>query len=434
MLENFNVEWGRSAQRLRVDTLIKLRWMAVIGQSMTVLLVYFGLKFQLPIASCFFVISMSAALNLALRFRFPLNHRLDESSASILLSYDVIQLSLLLWLTGGLANPFSILFLAPVMISAVSLSGIRTFMLAILMSISATILAFFHLPIPWQEGETLEFPVFYILGIWISIILGAGFTWVYASRVAREAQLLSDALAATELVLAREQHLTQLDGLAAAAAHELGTPLATITLVIKELSAILPKEGPIAEDMVLLNQEAHRCRAILSKLKSLDNGTGGMLDSLSLSLLIEEVIHPHKDFGVSVNVTKQGEGHEPIILRNPGILYGLGNLVENAIDFAKTRVDICASWSDHFVKILIQDDGLGFSPDILMKLGEPYVTLADNARRAKGEEGGLGLGLFIAKTLLERSGAMVRTENAKAPAKGAIVEIEWTRARFEQIK
>jgi two-component system sensor histidine kinase RegB len=307
-------------------------------------------------------------------------------------------------------------------------------MLAILMSISATILAFFHLPIPWQEGETLEFPVFYILGIWISIILGAGFTWVYASRVAREAQLLSDALAATELVLAREQHLTQLDGLAAAAAHELGTPLATITLVIKELSAILPKEGPIAEDMVLLNQETHRCRAILSKLKSLDNGTGGMLDSLSLSLLIEEVIHPQKDFGVSVNVTKQGEGREPIILRNPGILYGLGNLVENAIDFAETRVDISASWSDHFVKIKIQDDGLGFSPDILMKLGEPYVTLADNARRAKGEEGGLGLGLFIAKTLLERSGAMVRTENAKAPAKGAIVEIEWTRARFEQIK
>lgn len=434
MLENFNVEWGRSARRLRVDTLIRLRWMAVIGQSVTVLLVYFVLKFPLPIASCFFAIAMSAALNVALRFRFPLNRRLDESSASILLAYDVIQLSLLLWLTGGLANPFSILFLAPVMISAVSLSGIRTFMLATLMSISATILAFFHLPIPWLEGQTLQLPVLYILGIWISIILGAGFTWVYASRVAREAQMLSDALAATELVLAREQHLTQLDGLAAAAAHELGTPLATITLVIKELSAILPKEGPIAEDMVLLNQEALRCRTILSKLKSLDNGTGGMLDSLSLSLLIEEVINPQKDFGVSVHVSKQGEGREPVIQRNPGILYGLGNLVENAIDFAKTRVDISASWSDHFVKITIQDDGPGFSPDILMKLGEPYVTLADDTRRAKGEEGGLGLGLFIAKTLLERSGAMVRTENAKAPAKGAIVEIEWTRSRFEQLK
>ena len=434
MLENLNVEWGRSARRLRVDTLIRLRWMAVIGQSIAVLLVYFGLGFQLPFASCFFAIAMSAALNVALRIKFPLNHRLNEGSASILLAYDVLQLSLLLWLTGGLSNPFSILFLAPVMISAVSLSGIRTLMLAILMSISATILAFSHLPIPWQEGQSLQLPVLYILGIWISIILGAGFTWVYASRVAREAQLLSDALAATELVLVREQHLSQLDGLAAAAAHELGTPLATITLVIKELSAILPKDGTIGEDMALLSQEAQRCRSILSKLKSLDNGTGGMLDSLSLTLLIEEVINPHKDFGVSVNVTKNGEGREPSIQRNPGLLYGLGNLVENAIDFAETRVDIFASWSDSVVKIKIQDDGLGFSPDVLLRLGEPYVTRGDDSRKAKGEEGGLGLGLFIAKTLLERSGASVRTENAKMPSRGAVVEIEWSRSRFEQIK
>ena len=186
MLENLNFEWGRSARRLRVDTLIRLRWMAVIGQSITVLSVHFGLGFSLPIASCFFAIALSAALNLALRLRFPLNHRLEESSASILLAYDVLQLSLLLWLTGGLANPFSILFLAPVMISAVSLSGIRTLMLAVLMSISATILAFFHLPIPWEAGQTMQLPMLYIVGIWISIILGAGFTWIYASRVARE--------------------------------------------------------------------------------------------------------------------------------------------------------------------------------------------------------------------------------------------------------
>ena len=275
-------------------------------------------------------------------------------------------------------------------------------------------------------------PIAYIAGIWVSILLGAGFIWAYASRVADEALVLSDALAATELVLAREQHLSQLDGLAAAAAHELGTPLATITIVVKEMAAHLPPTGPVAEDLALLSQEVKRCRDILAKLKSLGNEPAGMLDQLGLRLLIEEVVQPHRDFGVEVKVECEGSGEEPVTARNPGIIYGLGNLVENAIDFARTEVAISAIWDTTSVTMVIEDDGPGFAPDVLLHLGEPYVTTRGPDRKAKSEEGGLGLGLFIAKTLLERSGATVSTVNRSLPVKGARVMIVWPRALFER--
>ena len=429
-----DLELGRRARRLRVDTLVKLRWLAIFGQSLAVLLIQYGFGFNLPLGACFVAIALSAWLNIALRLRFPLNHRLDEGPASILLAYDILQLSGLLYLTGGLENPFSLLFLAPVMISAVSLSGPRTLMLSGLMGVAATILAFWHLPLPWYSDAELRLPILYVAGIWVAIVLGTGFIWVYASRVAEEALLLSDALAATELVLAREQHLTQLDGLAAAAAHELGTPLATITLVVKELASNLPQEGAIAEDLSLLSQEVKRCRGILAKLTSLGDDSDGMMDNLKVRLLIEEVVQPHRDFGVDVKVDASGEGSEPITLRNPGIVYGLGNLVENAIDFADSEVRIKANWNAFAVSISIEDDGPGFAPEVLLHLGEPYVTTRGPDRRAKSEEGGLGLGLFIAKTLLERSGAVVTMSNLKAPVTGAQVIVKWPRPLFERAK
>ena len=432
MTDLADLELGRRARRLRVDTLVRLRWLAILGQSGAVLTIEYGLGFELPLGLCFIAIALSAWLNIALRLRFSLNHRLDEGPASILLAYDVLQLSVLLYLTGGLENPFSLLFLAPVMISAVSLSGLRTLMLGALIVICATVLAFWHLPLPWYRGQEFQLPILYIAGIWVAIVLGSGFIWVYASRVAEEARLLSDALAATELVLAREQHLTQLDGLAAAAAHELGTPLATITLVVKDLESHGPPDGNFREDVQLLSQEVRRCRTILSKLASLGDERGGMMETLGLGQLIEEVVEPQRNFGVEVAVLKSGEGPEPVTARNPGMLYGLGNLVENAIDFARTEVRIEAEWSSTSVMVRIRDDGPGFSPDILAHLGEPYVTTRGPARRAKSEEGGLGLGLFIAKTLLERSGAVVTPRNAAPPGQGACIEIRWPKAAFER--
>lgn len=432
MTDLADLELGRRARRLRVDTLVRLRWLAILGQSGTVLLIEYGLGFELPLGLCFIAIALSAWLNIALRLRFSLNHRLEEGPASILLAYDVLQLSVLLYLTGGLENPFSLLFLAPVMISAVSLSGTRTLMIGALIVVCATFLAFWHTPLPWYPGEQFQLPMLYVGGIWVAIVLGSGFIWVYASRVAEEARLLSDALAATELVLAREQHLTQLDGLAAAAAHELGTPLATITLVVKDLETHGPPDGGFREDVQLLSQEVRRCRTILSKLASLGDERGGMMETLGLGQVIEEVVQPQRDFGVAVQVSATGDGPEPVTPRNPGMLYGLGNLVENAIDFARQEVRIEAEWNATSVTVRIKDDGPGFSADILAHLGEPYVTSRGPDRRAKSEEGGLGLGLFIAKTLLERSGAVVTPRNADPPARGACIEIRWPKSAFER--
>ena len=324
------------------------------------------------------------------------------------------------------------LFLAPLMIAAVSLTAVYTSALTLMVIVSATTLGFYHRPLPWFPGQTLNLPFLYLVGIWGAIVLGASFAAAYAWRVAEEARRLADALAATELVLVREQHLTQLDGLAAAAAHELGTPLATIKLVVKDLQKQFPAAGVIGEDLSLLMQEVERCRGILGTLASLGSEPGHIMGTLTLGHLIEEVAQPHRDFGVEIEVVKEGEGAEPQSTRNPGVLYGLGNLVENAIDFATTRVRIVARWTETIVAFVIEDDGPGFAPDVVMWLGEPYLTHKAN-RRAKTEDGsGLGLGLFIAKTLLERSGASVSMANAVAPLKGARVTILWQRADFQQ--
>ncbi|MDB5597604.1 MAG: two-component sensor histidine kinase [Hyphomicrobiales bacterium] len=429
-----NLNLGRRARRLRVDTLIRLRWLAVAGQSAAVLATFYGLGFPLPLGLCFLAIAASAWLNIGLRVRFPVSHRLEDTAALILLSYDVLQLSGLLYLTGGLENPFAMLFLAPVMIAAVSLTSRATLLLGILIVLAASFLAFFHLPLPWLPNESLSLPILYLAGIWLAIVLGAAFIGIYAARVAEEARRLSDALAATELVLAREQHLTQLDGLAAAAAHELGTPLATITLIVKDLAEMLPIEGLIGEDVVLLAQEVQRCRMILGKLASLGDEGAEMLDRMTVSHLVEEVVEPQRNFGVELVIDNAGEGAEPICRRNPGILYGLGNLVENAMDFANSRVRIEMRWTQDQVRITIEDDGPGFLPDVLIRVGEPYISTKGPERRAKSENGGLGLGLFIAKTLLERSGATVAMANAPPPGRGARIVVIWPRLLFERLK
>ena len=423
---------GRYARRVRVETIVRLRWLAVGGQALALGVTHYGLGFALPLRAGFAVIAATALLNLAMRLRFSLNDRLADGPAATLLAVDILQLATLLSLTGGLANPFALLFLAPVTISAVSLPPRLTFVIAALVIAAASTLVFIHRPLPWWGGETLDLPFLYLAGIWGAIALGVVFIGIYVSRVSEEAQLLADALAATELVLAREQHLTQLDGLAAAAAHELGTPLATITLAARELARLVPMPGPVAEDVALIGQEVSRCRTILSKLTSLGDGSDSPLEELPLRQLIEEVVGPHRDFGVTLDISIDGEGAAPICRRNPGVIYGLGNLIENAVDFAATQATIGARWTRDAVVLTVQDDGPGFTPSLLGRIGEPYVTGRPTGRRAKSDAGaGLGLGLFIAKTLLERSGATLRTANAAPPLSGASVAVRWPRTAFE---
>jgi two-component system, sensor histidine kinase RegB len=432
MADLMDLDLGRKSRRLRVDTLVRLRWLAVVGQASAVLITHFMLGFPVSLGLCMLVVAASVFVNIAVRWRFGRSYRLEDRPAAAMLAYDIVQLSVLLYLTGGLANPFAILFLAPVMIAAVSFSGRITFGLTLLAVVAATALTFEHLPLPWKPGEEMSLPLIYSAGIWTAIVLAAAFTAIYASRVAEETRLLADALAATELVVAREQHLTQLDGLAAAAAHELGTPLATITLVVKEIQKQLKPGNPFEEDVALLAQEVGRCRSILGKIASLGNESGDIWDEMSLGVLLEEAARPHRDFGVKITIVKDGNGREPVCRRNPGLVYGLGNLVENAIDFARSEVRLLAAWDETSVQVTIEDDGPGFAPEVFVRLGEPYVTTKTD-RRAKNEEGsGLGLGLFIAKTMLERSGASVATRNLEAPETGARITIRWLRASFER--
>jgi two-component system sensor histidine kinase RegB len=271
------------------------------------------------------------------------------------------------------------------------------------------------------------------MGIWLATLLALGFIAVHAWQLSEESHQMADALAATELVLAREQHLTQIDGLAAAAAHELGTPLSTITVIATDLERAIEPDSPFADDIGLLREQAQRCRAILAKLTELSSNIEPY-DRMPLSALIEEVVAPHRNFGVDINVMlAPRDAAEPIGGRNPAILYGLGNLVENAVDFARERVDVAANWSTDDVGVTITDDGPGFAPEILDRIGEPYVTSTRRRRFNVGGEagGGLGLGFFIAKTLLERSGATLSYENRASPARGAVVRVMWGRGDFE---
>jgi two-component system, sensor histidine kinase RegB len=424
---------GRDARRLRLDTLVRLRWLAVTGQATAVSVVHFGLGFRLPFGLCFLVIAASAWLNLALRIRYPASHRLGEPAATLLLGFDILQLAALLYLTGGLQNPFSMLFLAPVLISATALPPERTLALGLLAVGSATLLVLVHRPLPWTAGESLDLPFLYVTGVWTAILLGTGFTGIYAWRVAEEARQLAQALTATELVLAREQHISQLDGLAAAAAHELGTPLATIALVAKELDHSMPKEAGVAEDLKLLREQVERCRGILAKLTSLGQEQSEFLDTITLGHLVEEIVEPQRSFDIEIAVDLAGEGPEPSCRRNPGVMYSLANIVDNAVDFAENRVTIVGRWTPDQVRLEIRDDGPGYAPEVLLRVGEPYVTTRGTDRSGDEEGGtGLGLGLFIAKTLIERSGAQLSLSNAAAPESGAVARITWPRTLFER--
>ena len=415
---------------VRLKTLIALRWFAVIGQAVTVLVVHYWLEFELPLAACLGVIALSAWLNVAMGMHYRNVQRLDAAPVALVLAYDIAQLTVLMVLTGGLENPFAFFVLAPVSIAAISLPLRYTLPLGLFAVSTSTLIAFFYWPLPWSSTETLVQPPLYIFATWVANLVAIVFIGAYAWQVAEESRVMADALTATELVLAREQHLSQPDGLAAAAAHELGTPLSTIAVVAKELQNALGPNSPHAADMKLLREQAQRCRDILGKLSALPSGWTPF-EHVRLSALTEEIVAPHRNFGIAIDVVlPPDQSAEPVVQRSPAILYGLGNLIENAVDFASERVEIAVRWSEQEVAVTISDDGPGFPPEILSRIGEPYVT---SRRRATGdsEESGLGLGFFIAKTLLERSGATLAFLNRPPPEQGAVVRVRWARADFE---
>ena len=415
-------------QRMRLETLIRLRWLAVAGQSVTVIVVAFWLGFPLPLLACSVLIALLAAVNFYLTARYSPAHRLAPGSALALLAFDLSQLTALLFMTGGLANPFALLVCVPVIISSSAQPIRHSLALGILAAAGITALAFTPFPLPWFPGPLLVIPPILTAGFWVAIASTTAFAAFYSYRVSLEAAELSDALAATELVLQREKHLSQLDGLAAAAAHELGTPLATISVVAKEMERELGEDPRFGEDVHLLRSQSERCRDILRRLTTLSADDEEHMRHLPLSSLLEEVMAPHREFGIRLRLVEDGtRAEEPVGHRNAGILYGLGNLLENAVDHARNEVVVTAGHTPDRVRLVIEDDGDGYAPDILLRIGEPYVTKRQRDERA----GGLGLGLFIAKTLLERSGAKLTFGNRQDGIPGARVEVEWPRNRMD---
>lgn len=401
---------------LRLRTLVLLRWLAVGGQAGALFVVAVVLAFPLPIVAIAIPILASVLLNLVLHFAYPAAKRLSDREAGLYLAYDVLQLAALLYLTGGLQNPFSFLILVPVTISATILDLGLTIGLGAIALACISLLSVFHLPLPWR-GEPFDLDPVYMVGIWASLTLGMGFIITYAWRVAAEARRLSSAVAATRDALAKEQQLSALGALAAAAAHELGTPLATIAIVARELADELG-DGPHGDDLSILMSQTRRCREILSQLsRRPEDMRDTTFSVLSLSTLVEAAAAPHlrREKGFEIDVA--GTGPEPMVQRAPEIIHGLGNLVENAMRFAREQVTIVVDWDIDEVVVAVSDDGPGFPAEVLESLGEPYVTTR------KGE--GLGLGVFIAKTLIEHSGGRIGFFNRVD--RGAEVAIRWPR-------
>lgn len=417
-------EWSGTLGRVRLRTLVLIRWLAIAGQLVTLMAVQFGFGFELPLNPALAAIGASAVLNLVLTLYRPAA-RLGDRGALALLGWDLVQLGVLLHFTGGLTNPFAVMLLAPIAISATVLSRNSTIVLCGLGIACVTTLALWYEPLPWPGGG-LTFPWLYVAGLWAASTISMIFLALYIGSVAVEARRMSDALAASQAALAREQRLSALGALAAAAAHELGTPLGTIAVIAREIARDLPKDNPLAEDAALLVAEAGRCRDILARLAARPEADeNSPFAVLPVSALVQTAAAPFRRDPVSIDFVAAGGpdgGDEPYVAHKPEIVHGLGAFVENAVQFARGRVEVRTSWDKASVEVSIADDGPGFAPAILDRLGEPYLS----SRNAEGEH--MGLGIFIAKTLLERTGGSIEAGNQSEG--GAVVRITWPRARI----
>lgn len=439
--------------RVRLRTLAFIRWVAIAGQAATLLVVHLGLGYSLPIWPALLMVGASALVNLWATVGRPAPARLGDREVAFYLGFDLLQLAGLLYLTGGLNNPFAVLILAPVTVSATVLSRASTIALSLIALAVVALLPFFHLPLPWPDDSFVMEPVL-VLGFALALVVATLFVATYVFSVSEEARRMSDALAATQMALDREQRLSALGGLAAAAAHELGSPLGTIAVVARELARDLPPDSPLKDDAELLISQSARCRDILAGLAARPETDGGSPYSvLSLPTLVEVAAAPYRDErirlvlelapaggggasgdGASGDGAGGGAGMPPpVVARSPGVLHGLGNLIQNAVQFARSEVRIIIRWTDSDISVSILDDGPGFDPSLLDHLGEPYLSggSAGRATDSDGEGDHMGLGVFIAQNLLERTGARISFGNR--PDRGAAVTATWRRADFEAL-
>ena len=429
---------------LRLRTLIGLRWIAIAGQIAALLVAWKAFDVQLNVGLCAAAVGASVLVNIVAMFVYPENKRLSETEAILTQLFDISQLAFLLYLTGGLNNPFAVLLIVPVIISATALDRITTVSLGLVAAALVSVLRFYHQPLVIGTEGQMMLPGLFLDGFWIAILTGLVFLGAYARRVSVETHSMADALAATQMALAREQKLTDLGGVVAAAAHELGTPLATIKLVSSELREELADNPELAEDVRLIAEQADRCKEILHSM-----GRAGKEDlhvrTAPLGAVLREAAEPHMSRGKAVHFeigpSQAGPEGEPLVHRWPEVIHGIRNLVQNAVDFAAANVWVTAEWTDRAITLRITDDGRGYPPELIGRIGDPFVRRrgARRADPARPEYQGMGLGLFIAKTLLERTGASLTFANASDPFLapedrpercGAVVEVIWPMDRL----
>ena len=431
---------------IRLRTLILIRWIAIAGQLAAIFTAIQFYNLQLELGLCLFAIGVSIAGNLLAMFSFPETKRLSEFENMMMILFDLLQLSFLLFLTGGLHNPFIILLLAPVAVAANVLQLGSNLVLGAIAIALVSILAVYHLPLHTDQGLILRIPDIFVFGNWAAMVIALVFLSIYSRRVNNEMNSMGEAVVATQMALAREQKLTDLGGVVAAAAHELGTPLATIKLTSAELMEELADRPELCDDAELIREQADRCRDILQSM-----GRAGKDDlhlrTAPLAEVIREAAEPHQDRGIAIEMGSEpiaaGSFAQPTVLRRPEIIHGLRNMVQNAVDFAHSQVWVESIWSPTEVKIRILDDGPGYPMNVMGRIGDPFMRDrkpdSDGQKRPAYE--GMGLGLFIAKTLLERTGAKMQFSNG-AELKilrnktersiGASVEVVWRRSDIEQ--
>ncbi|MFQ3594755.1 MAG: ActS/PrrB/RegB family redox-sensitive histidine kinase [Sphingomonadaceae bacterium] len=416
---------GLDRPGVQVSTLVKIRWAAISGQLATVLVVGLGLGFPIPWWPVLAAIGATVFLNLGLSWLYRARDRLDGVSAFWNLAFDLFQISVLLFLTGGLLNPFALWLIVPVTMSATLLSLRATALLIVLAITLLTFLWRHALPLPWEEGEGLSFPPTYHLGVFMAIGLGMIFLAAYAWQISAQARRRQAALVATQAALERESRMGALGSLAAAAAHELGGPLGTITLIARDLEETLGRDPVMGADIQLLRQEVARAREILAGIAKRAEAEDPFPE-VPLPALLREVVEPFEPTRVAVEISVPWPPRGgPVIRRSPELLHGLGNLVSNALRHAATRVVITGGESPQNLWVAVSDDGPGFPDELLPRLGEPFLGPSISG------SGSTGLGIFIATTLLERTGARIAFSNR--PEGGAHVEILWSRTDIERV-
>ncbi|MDB9752249.1 ActS/PrrB/RegB family redox-sensitive histidine kinase [Pelagibacteraceae bacterium] len=413
----------RLEENLQLDkkTLVTLRYIAISGQLFAINVVYNYLNLAFPIIESHIIIFIGLSTNLFLQFKIKSN-QLKDLYAFLFLTYDLVQLSMLLYLTGGILNPFSFLLIIPAIVSSTFLSMGTTIILGFFTSILLLLISFFYLPLPGIQDSSLNFPIFYKTGILVAILIGLIFLSYFGIRFAGETKKRSEAFNKLQEVISKEYELESLGGQAAAAAHSLGTPLATISVVAKELKKDIGDTSEHSKDIDLLISQTKRCSEILKKISKKQIEEDQFISSVKTEDLIEEIIDSFRETSSKeINLISEEDDNKIDIRRTPEIIYGFRNFIGNAVKFSKSKVVIYLKSNKKNISISVNDDGPGFPDDIKDLLGEPYI-------KSKSKEvslnSGLGLGTFLGKTLLEKQGARLFFSKNQELG-GASVIISW---------